>query len=115
MTHEWEAILPGDPRGQPVPYYRGLVALVSCDPSIAVVTKDGSTVEKSEWEEIAKLIADAPRLKEENERLRRVLEEISHTSTSCPTGAREVEHYRTVAWGLIGTAARAISPTTVLP
>ena len=59
---EWDAVLPGDPRGQPVPYYRGLVCLVehSSPGSIAVVTKDGRTVPKAEWEANAAFIAHAP-------------------------------------------------------
>jgi hypothetical protein len=72
-NREWEAILPGDPRGQPVLYYRGLVALVSCDPSISVVTKDGTAVDKSEWEDVARLIARAPALEAEVERLRSMI------------------------------------------
>lgn len=58
----WEVVTEDDPRGQPSPMYRGLVCLVSCSPSIAVVTADGSTVEKSEWEAVARLIASAPDL-----------------------------------------------------
>lgn len=57
----WEAVLPGDPRGQPVPYYAGLVALVSHDPSISVVTEGGYSAAK-EWEANARLIAAAPDL-----------------------------------------------------
>lgn len=110
MTREWEAILRGDPRGQPVLYYRGLVALVSCDPPIAVVTKDGSTVAKSEWEEIAKLIADAPRLKEENARLRQFAEHVAQQQCwggdGCPPGV-----YRTCDPCLARSALAAKGPT----
>jgi len=57
---KWEVVMEDNPRGQPSPMYRGLVALVSCSPSIAVVTTDGSTVESDQWENVARLIARAP-------------------------------------------------------
>lgn len=59
----WEAVLPNDPRGQPVPYYCGLVSLVSHDPSISIVASDGY-VESGAWEANARLIAAAPDLLE---------------------------------------------------
>lgn len=60
----WEAVLEGDPRGQPVMYYRGLVALIAHDGTartLAVVS-DGRAVPKSQWEANARLIAMAPLL-----------------------------------------------------
>lgn len=79
---KWEAVI-GE-HGQPSPMYRGLVCLVSCSPSISVVTADRSTVQADEWEDVARLIASAPDLaaraesaeaalaaaREDNERLR---------------------------------------------
>lgn len=65
MSHTpgpWERVDRLDPRGQPVPFYRGLVALVSCDPSIAVVADRGRTASASEWDANARLIAAAPEL-----------------------------------------------------
>lgn len=59
----WEAVLPDDVRGQPVPYYRGLICCVSHEEPtgmLAVVTKDGSSVPKADWEANARLIAAAP-------------------------------------------------------
>lgn len=58
-----------DPRGRPVGYYRGLVALVSTDPAIGVKTSativtDGRTAEPGEWEANARLIAAAPEMLE---------------------------------------------------
>lgn len=61
---DWEAVLEGDPLGQPVPYYRGLVALIARDGTartLAVVS-DGRAVPKSQWEANARLIAMAPLL-----------------------------------------------------
>jgi hypothetical protein len=55
----WEAVLADDPRGQPVPYYRGLVALV--ESRVSVVAKCGY-VPKENWEANARLIAAAPAL-----------------------------------------------------
>jgi hypothetical protein len=79
----WEAVLPDDPRGQPVPYYRGLICCVSHEakPSgmLAVVTERGRTVPKSEWEANAQLIAHAPTdiaaLLDEVKRLRKMMGE----------------------------------------
>jgi hypothetical protein len=66
MTHTpgpWTAVLPDDARGQPVPYYRGLVALVSCETGGAMsVVTDGRDCSKSEWEANARLIARAPEM-----------------------------------------------------
>lgn len=61
---EWEAVLNDDPRGQPVPYYRGLVCFVENSPDrhIAVVSKDGGTITKEQWPVIAELVASAPAL-----------------------------------------------------
>lgn len=65
MTHTpgpWEAVLDDDPRGQPVAYYRGIVAFVerSPDRTIAVVAESVECVNKSEWDGNARLIAAAP-------------------------------------------------------
>lgn len=59
----WEAVLKDDPRGQPVCYYRGLIALV--ENRLSVVLGPGhayETVPEEEWEANAKLIAAAPAL-----------------------------------------------------
>ena len=61
---KFEAVLPGDPRGQPVPYYRGLVAIVSHDPRISIVTADGSTFDSTRWIAVAHLLAAAPEMLE---------------------------------------------------
>lgn len=58
----WWACIGDD---QPVPYYRGLVMYVSHDPKITICTgvegdKSGRTVDSSEWEANARLIAAAP-------------------------------------------------------
>lgn len=58
---DWEAVLPGDARGQPVPYYPGVVALVSHSPQITIVTRARST-RPEEWPANAQLIAMAPLL-----------------------------------------------------
>lgn len=58
----WEHIAADDPRGQPVPYYRGLICLISTDPYQAVVAKVWDTVEVEEWPANAALIAAAPEL-----------------------------------------------------
>lgn len=59
----WSAVLDDDPRGQPVPYYRGLVALVSMTPGNCVsVVSDGRTVSPDEWKANAVLLASAPAL-----------------------------------------------------
>lgn len=57
----WEAVLPEDARGQPVPFYRGLVALVSMDPPVSVVACSGE-VSSKDWRANARLIAAAPEL-----------------------------------------------------
>jgi hypothetical protein len=70
---EWEPVLPGDPRGQPVSYYSGTVCLVSCDPPLAVVSRlretEGRHVSPEEWEANTRLIAAAPQLAAEVVRL----------------------------------------------
>ena len=67
---EWEPVLRDDPRGQPVPYYRGLVCLVAHGENIiSVVTKDGSSIPSECWDDVAKLVASAPTLATENARL----------------------------------------------
>ena len=67
---EWEPVLRDDPRGQPVPYYRGLVCLVAHGENIiSVVTKDGSSIPSECWDDVAKLVASAPTLTTENARL----------------------------------------------
>ena len=68
MSHTpgpWEAILDNDPRGQPSPMYRGLVALVERSPerTLGVVAKNHD-VTKDNWAANAKLIAAAPDLLE---------------------------------------------------
>lgn len=70
----WVAVLENDPRGQPVPYYRGLVATVEHGARyLAVVTQTGRSVPKDEWEANARLIASAPDLLEALEDTIRVL------------------------------------------
>lgn len=61
---KFELVTDGDPRGQPVPYYRGLVAVVARSPYIAIVTADGSTMPSDRWEEVGRLLAAAPELLE---------------------------------------------------
>ena len=58
----WEAVTDDDPRGQPVPYYRGLVALIERNTgrALSVVLKDGRTVPACDWQANAQLIAHAP-------------------------------------------------------
>jgi hypothetical protein len=59
----WEAVLKDDSRGQPVCYYRGLIALV--ESRLSVVLGPGhayDTVPEEQWEPNAKLIAAAPDL-----------------------------------------------------
>lgn len=60
LKREWEAILPDDPRGQPVAYYPGLVCFVSTGPVLAVVVKDGEDVDSSEWQAVTLAIARLP-------------------------------------------------------
>lgn len=86
-TARWEAIFDGDPRGQPAPFYCGLVALVSMSPSIAIVTADGSAIDASEWPEVARLIASAPELAERLEKSEAAL------STARIDGAREFAEF----------------------
>lgn len=54
----WEVVRRDDPRGQPVPYYRGLICTVEHSPDryIAIVTKDGRSVTREEWPNNAELI-----------------------------------------------------------
>jgi len=52
---EWEAILPGDDRGQPACTYRGLISLMSTDPAVAVVAKSGLS-DPNSWQGNAALI-----------------------------------------------------------
>lgn len=53
---EWRAVPRGEP--QPSPLYRWLVALVSCEPGLSVVT-DGRAADPDRWEADARLIAAA--------------------------------------------------------
>ncbi|MGA9884084.1 MAG: hypothetical protein WBQ34_10225 [Candidatus Acidiferrales bacterium] len=74
-TPEWEVVLHDDPRGQPVPFYVGLIATFEyCGRYIAVVAK-GGYVPKEQWEANARYAAAAanavPKLIAENERLRK--------------------------------------------
>ena len=68
MSHSpgpWEAILDDDPRGQPSPMYRGLIALVERSPerTLGVVAKNHDAA-RDHWAANAKLIAAAPELLE---------------------------------------------------
>jgi len=48
---------------------------------------------------------------ESAQRYREALEDIAGTGTSMPPAAgNEVDHYRSVAWGVIGKASRALHP-----
>jgi len=48
----------------------------------------------------------------EGERYKAALDDIAGTGTSMPPAAgNEADHYRSVAWGVIGKAARALQPT----
>ena len=66
----WEAVMPEDPRGQPAPFYSGLVALVSMDPPIGINAKSvavvagGGYASEEQWRANARLIAAAPDLLE---------------------------------------------------
>lgn len=65
----WEAVLNDDPRGQPVPYYRGLICTVEYgNRHLAVVAKSG-VVSSAEWEANTHLIAAAPQMRDALERL----------------------------------------------
>ena len=56
----WEAVLEKDERGQPVPYYRGLIALLeNGDRYLSVVNAGSKTVEEKEWEPNCSFIAAA--------------------------------------------------------
>lgn len=58
----WEAVLSDDPRGQPVPHYRALIALVSQSPHLSIVAAQRDTVPRQEWEGNARIIAAAPEM-----------------------------------------------------
>jgi hypothetical protein len=58
----WEVVMPDNPRGAPVPHYRGLVCLIATDPYIAVVASDGHAVTRHDWPRNARLIAAAPEM-----------------------------------------------------
>ena len=67
----WEAVLEDGPRPQPVPYYRGLIALIHHSSEIdhlSVVTSGDRLVPKTDWEANATLIAAAPDMAETLER-----------------------------------------------
>lgn len=60
-------------KDQPVPYYRGLVSVLSSDPHISICTgetgdQSGRTCGRDEWEANASLIAAAPHLDSANTR-----------------------------------------------
>lgn len=56
----WEAVLEDDPRGQPVPYYRALVAvLAQGDQRLSVVATDVETVPVEQWRANTEFIAAA--------------------------------------------------------
>lgn len=60
----WAPVLRDDPRGQPVPYYRALIAWIACSPDrrLTVIQAEERTVSKDEWEPNTRLIAAAPDL-----------------------------------------------------
>lgn len=78
---EWEAVFTDDPRGLPVPYYRGLVCTVEhSEKYTAVVAKNGY-VDPSQWKPNAQFIAafnptTAISLLDEIARLRGALAEV---------------------------------------
>ena len=55
----WEHVSKSDPRGQPSPFYRALICLISTDPPEAVVAKIADTVEVEEWPANAALLAES--------------------------------------------------------
>ena len=65
----WQLVVNDDPRGQPSPFYRGIIALVEKGDRHITVVSDGRTVEIEEWEPNGRLIAAAPRLLEAVERI----------------------------------------------
>lgn len=107
---KWEVVTGDDPRGQPSPMYRGLVALVSCSPSIAVVTADGSTVESDQWENVARLIAAAPEMRDRIAELEAArddaLEQASDFSMQCEK-FRYASDKQAVAWKARAESAEA--------
>ena len=59
----WEAVTKDDPRGQPVGYYPGLVAIISGEPHLSVVASpEGRETSPEEWGPNAHLISAAPDL-----------------------------------------------------
>lgn len=71
----WQAVFADDPRGQPVPYYSGLVCLIAeGDQRISVVAQGGSCTAE-EWAANAKLIAAAPEMRAALMFAREILEE----------------------------------------
>lgn len=67
-------------KDQPVPYYRGLISVLSSDPHISICTgetgdQSGRTCGRDEWEANASLIAAAPDLYEALELL---LNDVEH-------------------------------------
>ena len=62
----WELVVENDPRGQPSPMYRGLIAFVESSPDrrLAIVDPIGNTVSHEDWLANARLIAAAPALLE---------------------------------------------------
>jgi multidrug resistance efflux pump len=110
---KWEVVMEDNPRGQPSPMYRGLVALVSCSPSIAVVTTDGSTVESDQWENVARLIARAPEqaariaaLESESAQYREAAEK---AEKECERLRGVIERDRSLAATVFGSFQRAAS------
>lgn len=60
----WQLVVNSDPRGQPSPFYRGIIALVEKGDRHLTVVSDGREVPLEEWEPNGRLIAAAPRMLE---------------------------------------------------
>ena len=63
MTHTkgpWSLVVNDDPRGQPSPFYRGIIALVEKGDRHLTVVSDGREVPLEEWEPNGRLIAASP-------------------------------------------------------
>lgn len=56
---EWEAVFANDPRGVPVPYYRGLVCTVEHSEKYTAVVAKSGYVDQAQWEPNAQFIAAA--------------------------------------------------------
>lgn len=84
----WEAVLAADPRGQPVPYYAGLVCLIQDGgpaERVSVVTGDGRFVPSRAWQANALHIAtfDPPTVLALIARLREVEEALEPFAKRC--------------------------------